>query len=366
MGRADYLALGDYNCICYECGRKRKASEMKKHWQGYWVCPEHWEPRQQQDYVRSVPEVITPPWTQPPSDTFLNNCTSESRSAYPGLAAPGCVMPDFISPFIAEDAIPVPPAPDPGYQINHSLILQAAADSYLSKAVVGASADSQKFTISLWLKRSELATQAALVYGFYDVTARFIYFFYDTGHLGIYSLAAGGFGVYANLVSTETIVDTTTHHHIVLGFDTTQAVDTDRISLEIDGVASGFTLGGGGTGKYPVLNSTNVIMANSSTTYIGNSTDWTGVGIDESVAGHYSEIVFIDGQKLSASDFAEDVGGNWVPKEYLGTYGGQGFHLKFDDVGTIGLDSSGNSNTFTLTDGTLPDDWSTDTPTNPA
>ena len=73
MGRADYLALGDWNCVCYECGRKRKASQMKKHWQGYWVCPEHWEPRQQQDFARAVGDNVTPPWTQPRPevDTFL-------------------------------------------------------------------------------------------------------------------------------------------------------------------------------------------------------------------------------------------------------------------------------------------------------
>lgn len=70
-GRADYLALGDWNAVCFQCGRKRKASELKKHWQGYYVCPEHWEPRQPQDFVRSVPDVQTPPWTQPmPADTF--------------------------------------------------------------------------------------------------------------------------------------------------------------------------------------------------------------------------------------------------------------------------------------------------------
>lgn len=75
-GRADYLALGDYNAVCYECGRKRKASELKKHWQGYYVCPEHWEPRQVQDFVRNVPDVQTPPWTQPmPTDTFRSTTT---------------------------------------------------------------------------------------------------------------------------------------------------------------------------------------------------------------------------------------------------------------------------------------------------
>lgn len=69
-GRADYLELGDWNAVCYECGRKRKASTLVKHWQGYYVCPEHWEPRQSQDFVRNVQDVQTVPWAQPVSDTF--------------------------------------------------------------------------------------------------------------------------------------------------------------------------------------------------------------------------------------------------------------------------------------------------------
>lgn len=71
-GRADFFEDGGWNCVCYQCGRKRKASMMKRHWQGYWVCPEHWEPRQPQDFVRSVPDVQTPPWAQPmPADIFV-------------------------------------------------------------------------------------------------------------------------------------------------------------------------------------------------------------------------------------------------------------------------------------------------------
>ena len=100
MGRADYLAVGDHNCVCFECGRKRKASEMRKHWQGYYVCPEHWEPRQQQDFVRATPDLIIPPWVQPmPADTFINFCTPNRRTALPGYATPGCVTPSSIDPF---------------------------------------------------------------------------------------------------------------------------------------------------------------------------------------------------------------------------------------------------------------------------
>ncbi len=105
MGRADYLALGDWNCVCYECGRKRKASQMKKHWQGYWVCPEHWEPRQQQDFARAVVDNVVPPWTQPmPADTFFTFfCTPDRNTALPGYAIPGCVTPGYISPFFTQE-----------------------------------------------------------------------------------------------------------------------------------------------------------------------------------------------------------------------------------------------------------------------
>ncbi len=64
-GSRTYLKLGDWNAVCYQCGFKRKASELIRHWQGYYVCPEHWEPRQPQDYVRGTEDIQTPPWTQP-------------------------------------------------------------------------------------------------------------------------------------------------------------------------------------------------------------------------------------------------------------------------------------------------------------
>ena len=70
MGKADYYKPGDWNSVCYECGMKFKASSLKRHWQGYYVCPEHWEPRQPQDFVRAQADTQTPPWAQPqPADT---------------------------------------------------------------------------------------------------------------------------------------------------------------------------------------------------------------------------------------------------------------------------------------------------------
>jgi len=99
---ADYLKLGDWNAACYQCGRKRKAGWLLKYWQGYYVCREHWEARQPQDFVRSVPDNQTPPWVQPQSDTFLPMCTPMTSSAVPGKAGPGCMVPGYLSPMYVD------------------------------------------------------------------------------------------------------------------------------------------------------------------------------------------------------------------------------------------------------------------------
>lgn len=56
---------GDWNAVCRRCGAQKKASTLRRQWQGYYVCPEHWEPRHPQDFVRAVPDNPGVPWSQP-------------------------------------------------------------------------------------------------------------------------------------------------------------------------------------------------------------------------------------------------------------------------------------------------------------
>jgi hypothetical protein len=95
MGNADYLALGDWNAACFRCGAKRKASEMRKQWQGYYVCPEHWEPRHPQDFVRGVVDNTSVPWSQPENwaPVGVVMCTAVGQTAIPSEAIPGCMIP---------------------------------------------------------------------------------------------------------------------------------------------------------------------------------------------------------------------------------------------------------------------------------
>jgi hypothetical protein len=94
MGNSDYLRLGEWNAECFKCGRKFKASMLRKQWQGGYVCLEHWEPRHPQDFVRGIPDNPAPPWLQPIAhEIFAAFCTRGGMQAIPGLATPGCAIP---------------------------------------------------------------------------------------------------------------------------------------------------------------------------------------------------------------------------------------------------------------------------------
>ncbi len=86
MGHADYYKRGDYNAICDRCGRKFKASQLRKTWDGLMVCSRDWEPRHPQDYVKSPNPETVPPWTRPqPTPIYA----STGYSAIAGIAIAG-------------------------------------------------------------------------------------------------------------------------------------------------------------------------------------------------------------------------------------------------------------------------------------
>lgn len=93
-GPADFYKPGDYNAACSMCGRKMKASWMVKNWMGLYRCPEHNEARHPQDFVRSVPDDMSVPWSQPETDIDILFCDFDGQSAIPDMAIPDCSVPD--------------------------------------------------------------------------------------------------------------------------------------------------------------------------------------------------------------------------------------------------------------------------------
>lgn len=73
----------DWWAICDSCGKKYKASELKRRWDGVMVCPADWEIRHPQDFLRSKPDKIAVPWARPQvTDTFLPLFANISETIY--------------------------------------------------------------------------------------------------------------------------------------------------------------------------------------------------------------------------------------------------------------------------------------------
>ena len=104
------------------------------------------------------------------------------------------------------------------------------------------------------------------------------------------------------------------------------------------------------------------------TTYTINNTQAHYIGLrnsGENLDGYLAEMHFLDGYAYGPEYFGEfkedtDI---WIPKEYTGSYGTNGFHIDGRDSSDLGDDESGNGNDFTTT-GMAAHDQVLDSPTN--
>jgi hypothetical protein len=153
---------------------------------------------------------------------------------------------------------------------------------------------------------------------------------------------SGGF-IYT-VTTTQVFRDPSAWYHIVWQKDTTQATDSNRIKLYVNGVQ----ITALNSPTYPALNSEYDV--NNAVVHQVGSGGSGGLAF----GGYMTEVNFIDGQALTPSSFGEynaDTG-VWQPKRYAGSYGTNGFYLNFSNnsnttAATLGADYSGNGNNWT-------------------
>ena len=226
-----------------------------------------------------------------------------------------------------------------GYQIPYSLRFRASNSAYLSRTSGASPTDQKKVTYSAWMKAApslSSSAQVALVS-------------FGSGNAGMIawniSSYSGRLFIRSDNVNdiqfTGAFRDPTAWGHIVVAIDTTQATAADRVKVWWNGTAMTYL-----SGTYPTQNSNSTLNAASTGCRL-MSDQANGTYLD----GYLAETHMIDGQALTPSSFGQtDATGVWVPKKYAGTYGSQGYYLKFDNATsttTIGNDSSGNANNWT-------------------
>ena len=68
----NHFVSGEHNITCDVCSKKVKSGLIKKRWDGFLVCPDDFEMRHPQDFVRARQDKISVPFTRPrPVDVFV-------------------------------------------------------------------------------------------------------------------------------------------------------------------------------------------------------------------------------------------------------------------------------------------------------
>jgi len=236
-------------------------------------------------------------------------------------------------------------AGDDNYRIERSLRFNSPDTAYLNRtpAIAG---NRRTWTWSGWVKRSALGTTQRLFNAYSGDENNTTEVGFDPSDRIVFSEVISGTqgnGFYG--ITSAVFRDVSAWYHIVYAVDTTQSTAAAALKVYVNGVQQ--TLGtssyGGGANHNTFVNNTNVHR-------IGQTAPPNSGYFD----GYLTEVNFIDGQALTPSSFGETnpVTGVWGPKRYAGTYGTNGFYLKFADnsnttAATLGKDSSGNGNNWT-------------------
>ena len=222
------------------------------------------------------------------------------------------------------------------------------ANSYLNKTL-GSPTNNYKWTYSVWVKRSKLGTEQNITEVYSDNQNKGRIMFRSDDQLEILDLQSDAYVMQKKL--NRKFRDTSAWYHIVIANDST--IGSPDIKIYVNGVEeTSFATDNEYTQNQASL--FNSAIAN----YIGSAQ--SGVNFD----GYMSHFAFVDGTALTPTSFGEtdSTSGIWKFKSPSGiTWGNNGFHLKFENSGALGTDSSGNSNTFTV-NGNLKQ--ALDTPSN--
>jgi hypothetical protein len=250
--------------------------------------------------------------------------------------------------------LPTGIGPVTGYNIERSLRFNNADSAYLSRTFSAASTNVDKQTVSFWFKRSQLTNTSDTVLNNSLITQFGSGGNYPTYELGfepssdqlVFMNRSASATYNYRLVTTQQFRDPSAWYHLVIAYDSSLATSTDRIKMWINGTQiTAFS-----TATYPAQNLDSQLANNA----FSQPTNIGGFAGSRYFTGYMTEINFIDGQALTPSDFGETDSntGVWKPKAFSGTYGTNGFYLKFADNSgttstTLGKDSSGNGNNWT-------------------
>ena len=228
---------------------------------------------------------------------------------------------------------------DTGFNVANSLRFNDGSSDYLTRAQSNGNQD--KWTWSVWLKRSTLGSAQCFFASTNGSTTSFDAKFDSSNRIRVYNYFGGGFD--ADLVTTRVFRDVSAWYHIVVVYDSGNSTEALRFRIYVNGTEESVF----STTDYPGLNADSDLNVSGSNIEIGRQANGS-----QFFDGYMAEVVLIDGQALSPTSFGEfdsDTPNVWKPIDVSGlTFGTNGFYLDFENASSLGADVSGNSNNFTV------------------
>ena len=246
-----------------------------------------------------------------------------------------------------------------GYTIGQSIRFNDDDTAYMHRTP-SSSGNRDKWTWSSWIKRGNLTDANATLFqaGDDSQSANYTTILFNGNSGGEPTLKFNsviGSATKLNLATTQYFRDVSAWYHIVCVYDSGNDVSTERARIYVNGSRVTDL----GTTTYPDQNQdsmTNHTVKQS----IGRRNQDTSRYMD----GYMAEIHLLDGYAYDPSFFGEfNDSGIWIPKEYTGSYGTNGFKIDGRDSSDLGDDESGQGNDYT-TSGLAAHDQVLDTPTN--
>jgi hypothetical protein len=243
-----------------------------------------------------------------------------------------------------------------GYDLTNSLRFNNGSSDSLTRTA-GTFTSRDTFTVSAWVKFSGIGGTNQNPIISFDGSNQYMAIRFGSTSFDFDNISYQGSTI-GRIISSAVYRDFSAWYHVLVAIDSTQATASNRMRSYINGVeVTAFS-----STTYPTQN-TDMISTSMTTIRVGAGVDQTGT--TSYFGGYMSDVFYIDGQQLTPSSFGEtdfDTG-IWKPKAYTSSYGTNGFYLQFKNSASLGTDSSGNGNTFTVNNLTSVDQ-STDTPTN--
>ena len=218
------------------------------------------------------------------------------------------------------------------------------ANSYLSRSVSSAG-NRKTFTLSAWVKRGIISSGEHNIFGNSDsgYNNGFAVKFNSSDQLRVIMQDSSNYEKKPNRLFR----DPSGWYHLVIQVDTTQSTATDRVKIWVNGVQeTSFA-----TDTMPSQNYDTHWNNTTQTTTVGRSGNYNGDYYD----GYITHASNVDGSVVAPTVFGQtdSTSGIWKFKSPSGvTWGTNGFHLKMENSGNMGLDSSGQTNNFS-TNGNL-------------